>query len=253
MNKTTYIIIGIVLFVLIVSKQMNKEGSESDENIEPMDLNNKQANIKTINDRMLAWGITSRAARIGILSVIGKESGFIPQWETTYKNTSNYRIRVIFETPTKGVSDAQLNELKKNDYNFFNFVYNGTNGNIAGTDDGYKYRGSGFNQLTGRGNYQDMENKTGIDLIDEPELNNTILVATETLLHYFQSRWNSDRGKAKLKTKNYNKINDINDVDFAVRYFCNLNAGLGRDLNGKVVNRAVELAKPYQKSLETIL
>ena len=202
---------------------------------------------------MLAWGITSRAARIGILAVIGKESGFIPKWETTYKNTSNFRIRTIFETATKGVSDNRLNELKKNDYNFFNFVYNGTNGNISGTDDGYKYRGSGFNQLTGRSNYKDMETKTGVDLVDMPELNNTVDVAAETLLHYMQNRWNSDRGKAKLKTKGFDKINDIDDVDFAVRYFCNLNAGLGRDWNGKIVNRAVELAKPYQKSLEVIL
>lgn len=246
MNKTTYIVIGIVLFVLITSRTIK-------DNIEPVDLMSKDENIKFINQRLKDWGITSLSARIGILAVIGKESGYIPKWETTYKNTSNYRIRTIFKTPTTGVSDAKINELKKNDYNFFNFVYNGSNGNVSGTDDGYKYRGSGFNQLTGRGNYLDMQNKTGISLIENPELNNTLPVAIETLLHFMQGGWNSSRGKAKLQAKGYNRINDITDTDFAVRYFCNINAGLGSDINGEKVSNAVKKAKPYQKSLEKLI
>ena len=246
MNKTIYIIIGIVLYVLIISKKVY-------ENVEPMDLSNKRNNIKTINDRMLEWGITSRPARIGILAVIGKESGFIPKYETGYSNTSNFRIRKIFPTKTKNVSDAQLNEIKKTDYNFFNFIYDGILGNISGSDDGFNFRGSGFNQLTGRSNYEAMQNKTGADLIEKPELNNTVVIATETLLHFMQSGWQSSKGKAKLQAKGYNKINDITDVDFAVRFFCNINAGIGNEINSSKVNSAVNNAKPYQKSLEIIL
>lgn len=247
MNKTTYIIIGIVLFVLITSRKIKTE-----DNIEPADLMSKDENIKFINQRMKDWGITSRSARIGILAVIGKESGYIPKWEDNYDGTSNSRIR-IFHSETKSLTDAELNTLKKNPYNFWNFVYNGETGNVRGTDDGYKYRGSGLNQLTGRGNYLDMKNKTGFDLINHPELNNTLPVAIETLLHYMQGGWSSSRGKAKLQAKGYNRINDITDTDFAVRYFCNINAGLGNDINGEKVSNAVKNAKPYQKSLEKLI
>lgn len=246
MNKTMYILIGIVLFILITSRTIKDK-------IEPVDLMSKDENIKFIDNKLKDWGITSRSARIGILAVIGKESGYVPKYETGYSNTSNSRIRQIFPTKTKGISDLQLTNLKKSDFTFFNFIYDGILGNMTGSDDGYIYRGSGFNQLTGRSNYEAMAKKTGVNLVDNPELNNTINVATDTMLHFMQSGWQSAQGKAKLKAKGYNRINDITDNDFAVRFFCNINAGIGNDMNSTKVNNAVNNAKPYQKSLEKII
>lgn len=44
-----------------------------------------------------------------------------------------------------------------------NYVYNGKNGNIPGTDDGWRYRGRGPMQVTGRANYR------AIGFEDDPE------------------------------------------------------------------------------------
>lgn len=42
-------------------------------------------------------------------------------------------------------------------------------GNIK-EGDGWKYRGRGFKQITGRANYQELSNDTGIDYINNPDL-----------------------------------------------------------------------------------
>jgi len=52
-----------------------------------------------------------------------------------------------------------------------NFVYANQNGNGGVTSgDGWKYRGRGFIQLTGKENYQHLSNDTKIDFIKNPDL-----------------------------------------------------------------------------------
>lgn len=48
-------------------------------------------------------------------------------------------------------------------------VYGGRLGNHD-PDDGYKYRGRGLIQLTGRANFQTVQDRTGLQVIDDPEI-----------------------------------------------------------------------------------
>jgi putative chitinase len=63
-----------------------------------------------------------------------------------------------------------------NDPNFaiklINNVYGGRNGNIPGTDDGSTFIGRGLSQVTGRGNYNALGTKVGLDLVNNPSLVN---------------------------------------------------------------------------------
>lgn len=49
-------------------------------------------------------------------------------------------------------------------------VYGGRNGNRPGTHDGTAFIGRGLSQLTGRGNYEAVGAKVGLDLVNHPEL-----------------------------------------------------------------------------------
>lgn len=49
-------------------------------------------------------------------------------------------------------------------------VYNGRMGDREGTDDGWNYRGRGLSQCTGREGYEKLSKKTGLDLINNPDL-----------------------------------------------------------------------------------
>jgi putative chitinase len=53
-----------------------------------------------------------------------------------------------------------------------NNVYGGRNGNRPGTDDGSTFIGRGLSQVTGRGNYDTLGAKVGLDLVNNPDLVN---------------------------------------------------------------------------------
>ena len=98
-------------------------------------------------------GIENEHLHVGIMATVAKECCFEIVRERGYGNTSDERIRKIFSRCRK-LSDAELHNLKSDDRKFFNYVYNGKLGNRKGTNDGYDFRGGGWPQVTGRGNFK---------------------------------------------------------------------------------------------------
>lgn len=82
------------------------------------------------------------------------------------------------------------------------------NGNEA-SGDGYKYRGRGLIQLTGRANYQAYKNYSGIDVINNPELASNISIALD-IAGWF---WNQ------------NGINSLADADNVTAVTKKINGG----------------------------
>jgi predicted chitinase len=183
------------------------------------------ANRNIVINELKTAGINNKYSIAAILAVIDKESGFKPQSEKSYSNTSNARIQDIFEK-TKTLSDAELTNLKKDPVKFFNFVYGGRFGNTA--SEGYLYRGRGFNQLTFKDNYKRYSNLLKIDLVNNPDLVNDPKIAAKIVSLYFIDRFknNADIVLKRYKAKN---INDFNDSKTAVNAFYNANAGFGKD------------------------
>ncbi len=168
-------------------------------------------NINFLIDEMNTRHITDPITQIWILSVIAKESGFVPKNEHSYENTSNQEIRKIFwnRVPT---SDSELTELKKNPEAFFNRVYENTVGN-AWWNDGRRYRGRGYNQLTGKGNYTKYSELTGTDILHNPDTLNDPIVASKVALAFFT------KGKEDSSFPQFTSKND------AAIYFADINAG----------------------------
>ena len=172
----------------------------------------QQKNISSLIDAMTKLGISNPNTQIGILSVISKESGFKPKGEISYAGTSNSRIRSIFGSRVAKLSDTQLNDLKSNPKNFFNLVYAKTVGNQGG-EDGWNFRGRGYNQLTGRENYKKYSSIIGEDLVGNPELLNKPEVASKVAIAFLT------KGKSPSSFPNFS------DKVEAAKYFANINAG----------------------------
>ena len=176
----------------------------------------QRKNISLVIDEMKKNNITNPYVQIGILSVMAKESGFKTFSESSYATTSNQRIRNIFGKRVAQYSDEELNQLKKDPKAFFNVVYAKTVGNQGG-DDGWMYRGRGFNGLTGIKNYERFGRLAGMgdELVRNPELLNDPKIAAKVAIVYFT------KGKPASTIPNFDNKED------ATKYFADINSGSG--------------------------
>jgi len=201
----------------------------------------KAKNFQVVVNAMKKHGITNQYTQKAILATISKECGFIPKSEKGYGDTENSIIETKFadkikEYENKNKVKVDIESIKKNDKEFFDMLYGGKRDNDS-PGDGYKYRGRGFNQITykrGYKKYNDLinkENKLGrtVDLINNQDQLNDVDVAAEAAILYFKSNVQSDAMQRKYGTKD---INSFKDQNTALRAIVNINAGLGKDING---------------------
>lgn len=81
--------------------------------------------------------------------------------------------------------------------------------------DGYRYRGRGYIQLTGRSNYRQAGRDLGLPLEEQPELAETPSVAAKVAVWYWQkyvspniSNWDDTKSITKIVNGGYNGYND---------------------------------------------
>ena len=162
-------------------------------------------------DEMDKMGIKNPYAQIGILTVIGKESGFQSVIEKGYCNTSDARIVGKF-----GSRGTKCKSLKCNDAKFFECVYGKDSGVRLGNTqpgDGWRYVGRGLNGITGRGNYRKYGNMIGVDLESNPELLEDPEISVKAALAFL------------LKGKKGDSLPNFKSEEEAINYFADLNAG----------------------------
>jgi len=199
-------------------------------------------NIAVIIDEMKRQGVTNEFAQVGILSVIGKESGFIPQREKSYRNTSNARLRSLFGVRLSKYTDEQLTYLKRDDIAFFDAIYGiGTKdyfkwqtGNTS-PGDGWKYRGGGLNQITFKNLYKKYSPIAGVDLVAHPEKLNDIEIAAKLAVYFMLE---------PLKKRDVN-IDQIGPD--AVHIFVKANAGKTSDIRDtSTYKEALKIEKNFK-------
>lgn len=202
-------------------------------------MSTKTTNITTVINALAGAGITNPYSIAGILSVISKESGFIPQSEKDYSKTSNARIKEIF-SKTADLTESEITALKADPVKFFNFVYGGRYGNAA--NEGFKYRGRGFNQLTFKDNYKTYGDILKLDLVNNPDLVNNADIAARVVAEYFKRQFTKSN-VIVLNRYGAKNINDFNNTSNAVNAFYNANAGFGKDTSQTTTSGKTEALK----------
>lgn len=217
-----------------------------------MNLNPTQKeNVAYLVKRMNAKGLTNPLTQAGILAVASKESAFIPQSEGSYRNTPASRIKAIFGSRVAGLTDAQIDALKKDDVAFFDQVYGyktkvGSELGNTSAGDGYKYRGRGFNQITFKNLYKKYGNAIGVDLVANPDRLNEVGVASDALIQYFVDAFKSPH--AKLSSYNTTGLNDFKTLQDSVGAIYHANAGWGKSVDRIVADPTGGRAKAIQRS-----
>jgi len=97
---------------------------------------------------------------LAALGNIGKETGFeLREENLNYSHTPNDRIRSVFGAERTAMADAELDALKQSPEAFANHMYGaafkiGRGMGNAQPGDGWRFRGRGYIQITGRSNYE---------------------------------------------------------------------------------------------------
>lgn len=138
---------------------------------------------------------------------------------TALTENLNYSAEGLLRTWPARFSHAEAHEFARKPERIAERVYSGRLGNGSeGSGDGWRYRGRGPIQLTGRANYQEAGEALGIDLVSLPELVEQPLLGAMVAGRFWQ-------------TRNCNELADVGDF-----------RGITRKINGALTGIDSRLA-----------
>ena len=153
----------------------------------------------------LAEAGISEKGQANILAQAKGESNFKPKNENL-NYTSAKRIFEVFKPP-RIPDEKYAEQFVGQPEKLANHVYAKTDGNSE-TGDGWKYRGRGYIQHTGKNQYKAIKEYTGIDVVSNPDLLNDPKVAIKALAWFF----------LKYKRLKPQELEDINKVNKAIGF-----------------------------------
>lgn len=160
--------------------------------------------LDPLNAAMEKYEINTPERIAMFMAQIGHESGGLKRKEENL-NYSAQRLAQVFP---KYFRDVDPNDYARNPEAIANRVYGGRMGNgPEETGDGYRYRGRGFIQLTGKNNYQAFANAMGMAVEDAAEYLSTPEGAAMSAAWFWDMRNinpDADRGDVLTVTKKIN-------------------------------------------------
>jgi putative chitinase len=136
---------------------------------------------------LVKYEINSRRRMVSFLAQTGYESGQFNRLEEGLSYSTVARLRKVWPKrfPTDALAAPFVGKAKL----LANFVYANRLGNgSASSGDGYKYRGRGIMQLTGKSNYASATKELGVDFLNSPELALTMPNAAMIAAWFWSSR-----------------------------------------------------------------
>lgn len=132
--------------------------------------------VAPLNAACAKFGITQESPLAALLSNVGVESGAL----TVFVENLNYSAQGLANVwPSRYAVNSQVSpkvpnalalKLARNPQAIANNCYANRNGNgDEASGDGWKFRGHGPIQVTGRANMLDLQNATGMDVVNNPD------------------------------------------------------------------------------------
>jgi putative chitinase len=172
------------------------------------------------------YQINSRLRMSAFIAQGIHESGGFRDLEENLYYTTPERIYAVFSSQFKNPQEAV--PFTRNPRKLANRVYDLRNGNgDEASDDGWRYRGRGIVQLTGRGNYRKCDQNMGTNYEQNPDL---VMRPPDAAMTY-GDYWYRNR---------CNELADLGQID-----------AITKAINGPAMHGVLERRQLYAKALET--
>lgn len=125
------------------------------------------------NETFQKWGIQTLRQQAAFFGQCGHESANFTKLEEDLRYKASTLMRLFPKTPrrpwgfTQAEADAYAGQARK----IANRIYGSRMGNRdEASDDGWRFRGSGWVQLTGHDNFYHFSKASGVDVVMKPDL-----------------------------------------------------------------------------------
>jgi putative chitinase len=124
--------------------------------------------LEPLKETFEKYGINTEKRQAAFIGQCMHESGGFKLLEENL----NYSAKALMNTwPSRFPNEEMANQYARNPEKIANKVYGGRMGNAdESSGEGWKYRGRGIKQLTGKENYQRCSEALGVDLVENPDL-----------------------------------------------------------------------------------
>lgn len=166
--------------------------------------------VDPFNETFQRFGITTPAQQASWIGQCGHECGNFRIMEENLNYRAPTLLKLFPKTPKRqwGFTPEEAAAYEKQPVRIANRIYGNRMGNRdEASGDGFRFRGSGFLQLTGHSNFYHAGQALGVDFVMQPEMVRTPMYAAQTAGWFWQThRLNqyADSGDILTMTKRIN-------------------------------------------------
>jgi len=166
--------------------------------------------VDPFNETFQRFGITTPAQQASWIGQCGHECGNFRIMEENLNYRAPTLLKLFPKTPKRqwGFTPEEAAAYERQPQKIANRIYGNRMGNRdEASGDGYRFRGSGFLQLTGHSNFYHAGQALGVDFVMQPELVRTPMYAAQTAGWFWQTHklnQYADKGDFLTMTKRIN-------------------------------------------------
>ena len=146
--------------------------------------------VDPFNETFQRFGILTPAQQASWIGQCGHECGNFRIMEENLNYKAATLLKLFPKTPKRqwGFTPEEAAAYEKQPQKIANRIYSNRMGNRdEASGDGFRFRGSGFLQLTGHSNFYHAGQALGVDFIMQPELVRTPMYAAQTAGWFWQT------------------------------------------------------------------
>jgi putative chitinase len=166
--------------------------------------------VDPFNETFQRFGILTPAQQASWIGQCGHECGNFRIMEENLNYRAPTLLKLFPKTPKRqwGFTPEEAAAYEKQPQRIANRIYSNRMGNRdESSGDGWRFRGSGFLQLTGHSNFYHAGQALGVDFVMQPELVRTPMYAAQTAGWFWQTHklnQYADKGDFLTMTKRIN-------------------------------------------------